>query len=248
MKGNLTAGEQSSSFRQKWWFWPAVFVGLIIVLASAAFAVQVFQYRQQLAQGEVPQEFADRVSSLPNVASPAAQVNKSVVTSDDPFLGPAEAKVVIVGFEDFQCPFCLEAFPIIREVMTKYQDRVKFIFRDFPIIDIHLEAAQAALAAECAHEQGKFWEYHDKLFLNQADLSDQALRRYAAATGLGINQFNDCLRKGKYQSEVQDDFDAGVASGVRGTPTWFINGRMLSGVIPLDIWEQIIEAELSLIE
>ena len=128
--------------------------------------------------------------------------------------------------------------------MTLYSDRVLFIYRDFPLTTVHPNAFNAALAAECAHEQGKFWEYHDKLFVSQHDLSGTTLRRYAASVNLDTRQFNACLSSQKYASEVQADFDAGRAAGVTGTPTWFINGQKVSGVIPLEAWKTVLDALL----
>jgi protein-disulfide isomerase len=248
MADNLHRSDASGRrpLSKRWWLTPVIFLGVLILLGLTLFLVQVLQFRDQINRGVIPEEFADRLTTAPGLASnsSASQAIQNVATTDDPFMGEPDAPVVIVGFEDFQCPFCLQAFPIIREVMTKNQGEIKFIYRDFPIVAIHPESAQAALAAECADEQGKFWEYHDKLFINQSDLSAVGLNNYANQVGLNLASFNQCLNDDEYKEEVQQDFDDGVAAGVSGTPTWFVNGKMIAGVLPLEVWQQIIEAEI----
>lgn len=169
----------------------------------------------------------------------------NVASADDPYQGSAEAKVVIVEFSDFQCPYCLQQFTIAREIINIYGDRIKFIYRDFPLLNDHPEAEKAAEAGECAHEQGKFWEMHDKMFINQPDLSVKALKSYAQQIGLDTNKFNSCLDNDKYRTEVLTDYNEGVDAGVIGTPVFFINNRKYEGIIPLETFKKIIDTELS---
>lgn len=164
-----------------------------------------------------------------------------LVTANDPVAGNPESGIVIVEFSDFQCPFCKEAFPIVRQLISEYQSKIKFVFRDFPISDSHPQAQKAAEAGQCAHAQGKFWEMHDKLFLNQGDLTVPALKRYAQEIGLDTGAFNQCLDNGEKAVVVQQDFNDGVLSGVDGTPTFFINGTRFAGVLTMDNFKTAID-------
>lgn len=158
---------------------------------------------------------------------------------DDPSIGPKNATLTIVAFEDFECPFSRQAFPAIRRMIAANPD-VRFVYRDFPISDIHEHAQKAAEAGQCAHEQGAFWQYHDKLFTKQA-LETTALKQYARELNLDGAAFDTCLDSGKYEKEVQADFADGIAAGVRGTPTFFFNGNVLAGVITDEGFKKIIE-------
>ncbi len=161
--------------------------------------------------------------------------------------GSANAKVTIVEFSDFQCPFCARfyegAYP---DIKTNYIDtgKVKLAFKNFPL-SFHQYAQKASEAAECAADQGKFWEYHDKLFENQDKLTTTDLKKYAAGLGLDTVKFNACLDGGIKASKVQADFQQGVTAGVRGTPSFVINGKLLVGAQPYDVFKQTIDAELA---
>jgi len=176
---------------------------------------------------------------------PRSAGQPTMVTADDPGFGSPEAKVQIVEFSDFECPFCKQAFPITRQIMNDYGDQIYFVYRDFPIHQVHPRAQKAAEAGQCAHEQGKFWPMHDKIFQNQASLAVSDLKRYAVQIGLNSGQFNNCLDSGKYQNEVQQDFTDGALAGVTGTPTFFINGQKVEGVIPESAFRKIINEILS---
>lgn len=165
---------------------------------------------------------------------------------DDPSKGDVNAPVVMIEFSDFQCPFCKRFYDeTLSQVEEKYikTGKVRLVFRDFPLA-FHENAAKAAEAAECADEQGKFWEIHDTIFENQAAITVPDLKRYAGTLGLNTSQFDSCLDSGKYAEEVKKDFDEGTAAGVSGTPSFFINGKLLVGAQPFSAFEQIIEAEL----
>jgi len=175
---------------------------------------------------------------------PAPLVNVSV--DDDPAWGPEDAPVVMVEFSDFQCPFCgrfyQETYPRIQEV---YGDRIRFVYRDLPLPQIHPDAILAAQAAECADEQGAFWEFHDLIFSNQQDLSRNALGSFAVQMELDINTFNQCLDSGRYQQEVSADMQAAASYGIQGTPTFFINGRPIVGAQPFEVFAAVIDEELA---
>ena len=125
-----------------------------------------------------------------------------------------------------------------------YGEKVRIVFRHFPLRN-HNRAAPAAEASQCAHEQDKFWEYHDKLFANQRALSDEDLKKYAAEIGLDTEKFNACYESGKYKDEVQKSAQVGGQLGVTGTPAFFINGRFLSGAQPFPEFQKIIDDELA---
>lgn len=183
----------------------------------------------------------------PSQAQPQQQGQQAWVSvDDDPVMKTnANAPVTIIEFAEFQCPFCgrfaRDTFPKIK---TNYIDtgKVKFVFRDFVV---HSTAHLAAEASECAHEQGKFWEYHDVLFNNQGSLDSDSLKKYASDIGLDTAKFNSCLDSGKYKSEVDKDISDGRSYGVRGTPTFFINGEKLVGAQPYETFRQAIEKALA---
>jgi protein-disulfide isomerase len=169
-----------------------------------------------------------------------------ITSSTDPYLGGVNASVTVVVFSDFQCPYCFQAFPVVRQLAEQYKDQIKLIFRDFPITDSHPQAEKAAEAGKCAHEQGKFWEMHDKLFINQADLSVAALKRYAREVGLDGTVFDACLDSSRTASAVQRDLEDGITAGVDGTPTFFINDRKFAGAVSLDGFRSIIDPLISI--
>ena len=160
-----------------------------------------------------------------------------------PAKGANDAKITIVEFSDFECPYCSRAEPSVDEVMQKYPGKVKVVFRHFPL-SFHAKAAKAAEGAACAEEQGKFWEFHKTLFANQAKLGVEDLKEHAKTLGLDTTKFNECLDGSKMKAKVDADQAAGAKIGVNGTPAFFINGVMLSGAQPFSEFEKIINQEL----
>jgi protein-disulfide isomerase len=173
-------------------------------------------------------------------------VFRARVTADGaPVRGPEKALVTIVEFSDFQCPFCKRAQPTITEVLSRYGDKVKLAYRDFPLDQLHAEARKAAEAARCANAQGKFWAYHDTLYTNAPKADPEKLQAYAQDVGLDVPAFEQCLSSGTYRAAVQKDVEEGMRAGVTGTPAFFINGRMLSGAQPLETFTRVIDEELA---
>ena len=158
------------------------------------------------------------------------------------WIGSANPKVTIVEFADFNCPFCRKSYPKIREISLKYKDSIKVIYRDFPALENSLELG---LAARCAGEQGLFWLMHDKLFQNQGKFSIDELPDLANQIGADIPRFNKCLSEQKYLPQVKKDFSDAENLGVKGTPTWFINGYKVEGDIPYDLFIKIVEGFLN---
>ena len=163
---------------------------------------------------------------------------------DEPHLkGNPEASVVLVEFSDFQCPACGAAAPLVKEVVEKYQDKMKFEYRHFPLTTIHQYAFRSAEASECAADQGKFWEYHDKLFFNQDNLKKSNLLLYAQETeGIDAELFKDCLASGVKKKRVNEDLDEARRLGLNSTPTFFLNSQKV------DDWQRLMEMVEGLIE
>ncbi len=191
-----------------------------------------------------PQGFDLTIDPSTITGTTETKVDVSIV--GDPVKGDSNAAVTIVEFSEFQCPYCGkyvdEAYKNIMDDYVK-TGKVKYVFRDFPL-GFHAEAKPAAMAAECAHEQNKFWEYHDKLFANQDVLGTENYKKWASDLGLDTTQFNACLSSEKYKSEVEEDFSEGQTYGVTGTPAFFINGKLISGAQPYSVFKTEIEAAL----
>lgn len=228
-------------------------VYLVFTLVIFAFLLGMLTnkviYMEKLAKAPVP--------TLPQAAEQEAQAAPPAFVEVDsgklPLLGDKDAKVTIVEFSDFQCPYCKK---YIDETHSQINDeyiktgKVKFAYRHYPL-SFHPNAPKAGEASECANEQGKFWEYHDILFSNQDAWSPQeavaavdSFTGYAGELGLDAEQFRSCLDSGKYKANVDADFAAGGAAQVDGTPTFFVNGNRIVGAVPFSDLQTLIEAEL----
>ncbi len=218
----------------------AMVSGSILYIGGAVSGTAVIKDAQQ----PVAQESAAPVK----VADPS-----TLFGTDDASVGNANAKVTIVEFSDFQCPFCRSFYnDTFLQLKKDYIDtgKVRFIYRYYPL-PFHDMAKPTALAAACANEQGKFWQFHDKAFVEQGKkgtgtvaytLND--LKSWAAQVGVNTAQFNGCLDSAKYQAKVDADTAAGSAAGVNGTPSFFINGQLLVGAQPLSQFKTLIDAAL----
>ena len=162
-----------------------------------------------------------------------------------PFKGPANATVTIVEFQDFHCPFCRRVQPTLIQLVARYGDRLKLVYRDFPIDSLHPQARNAHEAARCANAQGRFWAYHDALYAKPPKLNPEDLRAIAQQVGVEMETFERCLNARTYRSAVQKDIEEGTRLGVTGTPTFFINGRAISGAQPLESFTRIVDEELA---
>jgi len=223
----------------------ATAVTTLVLVGLSVFAWRVYHYASLMKSGELTEAdlaFTRRYSASEAVAStPVPEGEFDLATIDDPSLGPEDAVLTIVEFADFGCTFSREESFIVRSVSALFGDRVRFVYRDFPILELHPEALAASEAAECAAEQGRFWEYHDKLYANQSDHSDEALVRYATELNLNAGEFKRCLSSDRNISEIEEDYAAGAEAGVRGTPTFFFNGIRIPGAIPEDTFEKLIQ-------
>ncbi|MBX5484406.1 MAG: thioredoxin domain-containing protein [Myxococcaceae bacterium] len=179
----------------------------------------------------------------PRQAPPPAQARKIDIPADAPVRGPKHAKVTIVEWSDFQCPFCGRVEPTLAQILKTYGNDVRLVWRNQPL-PFHQNAKPAAEAAMAAHEQGKFWEFHDKLFANQRSLDRATFERYAQELGLDMNKFKAALDSGKFSAKVEADAAAGAAVGANGTPTFFINGRQVIGAQPFESFKAVIDEEI----
>jgi protein-disulfide isomerase len=172
---------------------------------------------------------------------PSAQVE----VGNAPFVGGADAKVEIVEFSDFQCPFCARATDIINDLKKKYGNKIKVAFKQFPL-PFHNQARGAAVAALCANEQGVnyFWKMHDAMFADQAKLAPEGLKATAKTIGLNTAKFNECLDSNRFADQIEKDIDQGQKVGVKSTPTFFVNGQLIAGAQPLEVFVELIEEEL----
>jgi protein-disulfide isomerase len=205
---------------------------------------QIKMYLQKTGQQEAREKYFKTLEDKYKVDYLMEPMRVEVASSGFPARGPAAAPVTIVEFSDFQCPFCSRITPTLDAVVTKYGDKVRLVFRQFPL-PMHPNAAKAAEAALCANEQGKFWEMHDAMFKDQAGLAVDGLKSKAAGiAGLNAASFNSCLDSGKETPAVQSDMKAGTKAGVNGTPAMFVNGRFISGVVSSDDLSKVIDEEL----
>jgi len=176
--------------------------------------------------------------------APATAYRKVDFPADAPSFGPKDAKVTIVEWSDFECPFCSRVGPTLKQIKEAYPKDVRVVFRHQPL-SFHANAKPAAEASMAAHEQGKFWEYHDKLFANQRALDRASLERYAEELKLDMGKFKAALDSGKFRGKVEADAAAGAAVGANGTPTFFVNGREFVGAQPFESFKRVIDEEMA---
>lgn len=177
--------------------------------------------------------------------SPTPTTSKKVdiiVSDNDRIRGNKDAPITIVEFSDIQCPYCSRFHDVMKQVMEKYPDDVRWVYKHFPLDSIHPYARKAAEASECAGDQDKFWEYLDGLFINQKSITTSYFPKLAKELNLNTSEFEECLSDGKYTSKVNSDFSLGQKSGVRATPTSFINGQEARGALSFDQIDSIIQS------
>ncbi len=185
------------------------------------------------------------VAANPAAAAPAATGKLAAVTASDHIRGDLKkAKVVMIEYSDYECPFCGRHHPTMQQLVAKYGDKVAWVFRHFPL-SFHPEAQPAANAAECANEQGKFWEYTDALYADQTKLAASYYGEVADQLKLDRTKFDACVSSKKYQSVIDADLASGRAAGVNGTPATFVDGQMISGAVPIDTFTTLIDGLLA---
>ncbi len=255
LKGDLFYMDKKTEAQNK-----LIPVLVVIIIIGAFFLGSFYTKVQVYEKGGAPVAAANNGTTNNAANPPPAAVPDTtpvdIKIGDAPRLGNKDAKVAIVEFTDFQCPFCgqlfRDTFPSIKK---DYVDtgKIQYIVHDFPLFQIHPYAEKSAEAAHCAEEQGKFWEYHDKLFTNQTALTIDDLKKYAADLGLNTSTFNSCLDGGKYTARVSSDQKEGEKYGVRGTPASFVGvvkgdivsqAVQVSGAVPFDQFKTTIDDQL----
>jgi protein-disulfide isomerase len=205
-------------------------------------AAQIKTYLEQQGEQKAKTDYFKKLQDKYKVDYKLEPIRVQVAATG-PAKGPANAPVTIVEFSDFQCPFCSRLTPTLAEVEKKYGDKVRVVFRQYPL-PFHQNAQKAAEAALCAQDQGKFWEMHDAMFANQQELGVDQLKAKAASLGLNADKFNKCIDSGEKNAIIQADLKEGQAAGVSGTPAMFVNGRFISGAVPIDQITTVIDDEL----
>jgi len=255
----------SRLFNRHWMLGPLL-AGILVVggAADAGTKEDIQALKQELAKvkaelkkvkGDVGKINAALRSITRRNKPPAATA--TVATKGHPAQGRKDAPLTLVEFSDFECPFCKRFFyTTLVELKQKYVDtgKLRLVFRDFPLTNVHLKAAKAAEAAHCAGDQGKYWPVHDKLFENSRNLGLSAIKGHAKSLGLDEGKFSKCLSKGVHAQLVKTNTRDGVRAGVRGTPTFFIGptgsgptitGTRVAGAQPFSAFKRVIEAELA---
>ncbi|HBU27788.1 TPA: hypothetical protein DEB00_01580 [Candidatus Uhrbacteria bacterium] len=226
---------------------PAALVGgglLLVIFLIFVWRIVFFYVGIVRGTAEIPTSFLQSLTVDASIGAPLGNTpidTLALATLDDPNFGANNNKALltIVEFADFGCPYSREASYMAR-ALANHTNLVRYVYRDFPITSLHPGADIAAEAGECAQEQNRFFDYHDKVYQNQSNLSQEALERYAQELGMDNNLFVTCLESHRYASEVEEDRQAGIRAGVRGTPTFFLNGARIEGAIPQSIFTQLL--------
>lgn len=252
--------------RKKPWSWLVLFLLVLAIMIAAGFALAVYQelsWRQQrlnrlvsevtpasenaILDNELIGQLTEAVggtttasTTTSTLATAKNSTRQLVEKTDRPSLGNASAGLVIVEFGDFECSSCKEAFPAIRTITNKYANDILFIFRNYPVIDDN--SSLLAQASLCAADQNKFWQLHDRLFMNPSSIASlDDLKTVAVKAGLNWTTLVTCIDSEKYHNQVMSDMSDGLDAGVAGTPTFFVNGNKLEGAVTAATWEEIIK-------
>ncbi len=225
------------------------FYSVLVVLAFGVGILvgYVLWGRGTTATAAVPAQAAQQPSGQGGDA-PAAQpqfTRYDIPTEGYPGLGPDDAKIVIVEFSDFQCPYCRRFHDeTYQALLDAYPGQIRFVYRNLPLTSIHPAAMPAAVASLCANDQNAYWDYHEKLFSSEA-LDEATFIQYAADLSLNVDEFTACLASGKHDEFIQTDMDFAIELGVQSTPTFFVNGLAIVGAQPLSSFQQLIDKELA---
>lgn len=227
----------------------AVVTGMVLLflILTGVFSWRVVHFTRLIQRGDLQDlpSFEDRMTQIRSDDPIPEGTFASVATTDDPAMGQKNAPLTIVEFADFECPFSREVSYLLRSLALASGDQIRYVYRDFPLEELHPQATAAAQAASCAGEQGKFWEYHDKLFQNQGAFSSERFVELARELNLREAAFESCVRSNRYTQEIEQDLVDGRAAGVVGTPTFFFNGHRIAGAIPGDILRALVERFVS---
>jgi len=258
MEMNETTPESKNSQFAVWQFAGLLAMAFLIGIGVGYF-VWGYPLQKQLVDAQLANQNAQTTITAASAGAQAANsaeqaqptgtpevVRYDVPVDDDPILGPSDAPITLIEFSDYECPFCqkwhVEVYPKLRE---KYGDKIRFVYRDFPLYGLHANADSAAEAAQCAGNQKKYWEFHELLFTGGKNLSRTTYLDYATTLGLNQTSFEKCLDDRSYQKEVEADYQYASELGIQSTPTFFINGLAVVGAQPFEVFERIIDMELA---
>lgn len=214
-----------------WWGLILIIVLAVIFLGMLSFGFYVYTIVKDINSGKINNNIISQITQ----PGPYQMENNA-----SPSFGAANPKITIVEFSDFNCPYCQELFPIIREMSFRYKDDIKLIYRHYPLTQA--SSLDLALASECAHEQSLFWNLHDLFF--QTENPGEKITQLASQLNLNLNQFNKCRQDKKYLNKIQLDILDANKAAIKGTPTWFINGHKVEGVIAREDFIEIIDTLL----
>ncbi|MDD5040716.1 MAG: DsbA family protein [Patescibacteria group bacterium] len=254
MQNEFNKGDDKVVFRTppKMAFTMGILVGITVasltafLLTFSLLKSDVTNTNNSVATTNTTNTAAANTNTEPTPEEYAASLTKVdvAVADTDHTTGTKDAPITIVQYSDFECPYCSRVLASIDQLMEDYAGQVELIYRHFPLTSLHDNAQKAAEASECAADQGKFWEMHDKMFENQDALAVDNLKTYAKDLGLNTATFNKCLDDGKYTTKVEDSITAGAALGVNGTPATFVNGRLVSGARPYAYFKAVVDLAL----
>jgi protein-disulfide isomerase len=225
----------------------AIFLSLILLYLLIFFGTLIYQHGNLSStndKNDANKLVQTNQTGNANLQKTGFELNKEYSSIFSPNFGNKNAKIGVVVFLDFDCPFCLSEYPSLEYAMKKYSDKGYFEFREFPVESVHPNARNLANIALCANEQDKFFEMFDILFLNSigrsgADNLDNFYASYATQANLNVEKFNECINNKKYDKIINKDIVDGLNSNVKGTPTFFINGRKVEGVLKKEDWDNI---------
>ncbi len=221
-------------------------IAVLVVILGGIFVINVFSYWREIKKIAPPSHYIQhqlegQVGAGQANINKQEQLNTTLFTGNNaPFIGSATPLLTIVGFCDFECPMCEKAYPIIREFVAQHSSEVRLVFRHYVNSIDHPNSETAALASECAKDQEKFWFMHDKLFQNQDKLDMASIIQYARQIGLDEIRFSACMASRSPLAHINQDLSDAVSLEVQGTPTWFVNGQKVPGVVPAQGWEEML--------
>jgi len=238
----------NTRWHHKWWGVAIIIFASLIVIVLVVFAIITAIYWWQIKHGLSP-DLAKKFNGFSggnSLNTGLSNKRKILEAIESPFFGNASSSIVIVEFVDYKCPNCLVVHPTIRSLLSKYGNKIKFIVRQFPIESLHSGTGKLSQLALCANKQGNFWGMHDVLFANQtiisAQLTDDEIKNLSLSAGVDYTKLSQCLKNSETAIAVNKDYADGYQYGILGTPTFFVNGNKLEGVVDFDSWVKIIEA------
>ncbi len=222
--------------------------GIVLLIFGGFFGYYLWaqKFGSPETQKELSNRFTPSFSRAPGLGSARTQATKDVapfIRPYNPVLGSANAPITIVAFIDFECPYCQRSYPIFESMLQKYGPTVRVVFKNFPIPALHPNAMGASIGATCAHEQGKFWPYYDRLF-TEKNVTPENIAILGDQLQMDSTRFKTCLENETFSQQVLDDMQDGISLGVQGTPTYFVNQQKLEGVVDSQTWDATLLAEI----